>query len=319
MKDILHQLSMSGVIPVAVLDDAKDAVPLAAALQAGGIACAEITLRTTAGLDAIAAIAEKEKNVLVGAGSVIDLKQCHAALNAGAKFIVSPGFNREVVRCCLENNIAVLPGCVTPTEIMAALGLGIPTVKFFPSGIYGGLAGMKALSGPFPEVRFVPTGGVNAENLSEYLSAPFIAAVGGSWLCAKTDIASGRFARITELCQEARRTILGYELGHIGIHAKSAENASDICRTLKEAFAFPLQEGAVSNFAGSEFEIMKKPFLGVHGHIAIRTNSISRALADLESKGYMSNPSSVKYKDGQINAVYLENEIGGFAIHLLRK
>ena len=170
MNDVLKSLSLTGIVPVVVLDDAKNAVPLADALMAGGIPCAEITLRTAAGLDSIAAIADKP-GVTVGAGSVITLQNCKDAIAAGARFIVSPGLNVKVVEHCLENSVAVLPGCVTPTELMQAMELGLDTVKFFPAGVYGGLAAMKALSGPFPEMKFVPTGGVNAANLGEFLAA----------------------------------------------------------------------------------------------------------------------------------------------------
>ena len=141
---------------------------------------------------------------MVGAGTVVTLEQCKTAVACGAKFIVAPGFDEEVVRWCVENNIPVLPGCVTPTEIMAAMKLGLHVVKFFPAGVYGGLKAMKALSGPFGSVKFVPTGGVNSENIAEYVAAPFIQAVGGSWICPKADIAAGNFDKITALCKEAR-------------------------------------------------------------------------------------------------------------------
>lgn len=202
MNDVLKSLSLTGIVPVVVLDDAKNAAPLADALMAGGIPCAEITLRTAAGLDSIAAIADKP-GVTVGAGSVITLQNCKDAIAAGARFIVSPGLNVKVVEHCLENSVAVLPGCVTPTELMQAMELGLDTVKFFPAGVYGGLAAMKALSGPFPEMKFVPTGGVNAANLGEFLAAPYVAAVGGSWLCTKSDISAGNFDRIAELAAQA--------------------------------------------------------------------------------------------------------------------
>ena len=142
--------------------------------------------------------------VLVGAGTVITLEQCKTAVACGAKFIVAPGFDEEVVRWCIEHEIPVLPGCVTPTEIMAAMKLGLKVVKVFPAGVYGGLKAMKALSGPFGGVKFVPTGGVSTQNIAEYVSAPFIQAVGGSWICPKADIAAGNFENITALCREAR-------------------------------------------------------------------------------------------------------------------
>lgn len=318
MNDVLKSLSLTGIVPVVVLDDAKNAAPLADALMAGGIPCAEITLRTAAGLDSIAAIADKP-GVTVGAGSVITLQNCKDAIAAGARFIVSPGLNVKVVEHCLENSVAVLPGCVTPTELMQAMELGLDTVKFFPAGVYGGLAAMKALSGPFPEMKFVPTGGVNAANLGEFLAAPYVAAAGGSWLCAKGDIASGSFDKITALCREARQAALGYELAHIGINAPDSGASEAVCAEFAAAFGLPVKYGASSNFAGAGVEVMKSPYLGANGHIAIRTNDAVRAAADLEAKGFKLNPDSAKYKGGRLTAVYLENEIGGFAVHLLQK
>ena len=205
MSDILNRISRIGVSPVVVIDDAKDAVPLAKAMKEGGIPCCEVTFRTAAGPDSIRRIAElNDPDIVLGAGSIITLDNCKDAISAGAKFIVSPGLNPKIVEYCLERDIAVLPGCVTPTEIMQAMEAGLNTVKFFPASVYGGLSAMKALNGPFPKLKFIPTGGVNAANLSEYLAAPFIAAVGGSWLCAKADIKAGNFDRITALCREAR-------------------------------------------------------------------------------------------------------------------
>lgn len=205
--DVLSRMARSGIVPVVVLDDAKDAVPTAKALVAGGVDVMEITFRTAAARDSIAAVAKDCPDMLVGAGTVINLEQCKTAVEAGAKFIVSPGFNPAVVKWCVENNVPVTPGCVTPSEITAALELGLKVIKFFPANVYGGLTAMKALSGPFGSVKFIPTGGVNGSNVGEYISAPFVHAVGGSWVCAKSDIAAGNFEKITQLCKESKEAI----------------------------------------------------------------------------------------------------------------
>ena len=205
--DVTTRLARAGVVPVVVLEHAKDAVPTAKAMVAGGIDVMEITFRTAAAADSIRAVSENCPEMLVGAGTVITLEQCKKAVESGAKFIVAPGFDEEVVRWCVENNVPVTPGCVTPTEIMAAMKLGLKVVKFFPAGVYGGLSAMKALSGPFGGIKFIPTGGVNAQNLAEYISAPFIHAVGGSWVCPKADISAGNFEKITALCREAHATV----------------------------------------------------------------------------------------------------------------
>jgi len=205
----LERLARAGVVPVVVIDDAKDAVPTANAMVAGGIDVMEITFRTAAAPEAIKAVAENCPDMLVGAGTILNVEQCKLAIEMGAQFIVSPGFDADVVRYCIENGVTVTPGCVTPTEITAAVNMGLKVIKFFPANIYGGLNAMKNLSAPFVGVKFMPTGGVNAANVKEYIDAPFIHAVGGSWVCPKADIAAGNFEKITALCKEARAAAFG--------------------------------------------------------------------------------------------------------------
>ena len=203
--NVLERLANSIVVPVVVLDKVEDAIPTAKAMAAGGVDTMEITFRTACAPEAIKAVAENCPDVLVGAGTIVNLEQCKLAVEMGAKFIVSPGFSEEVVAWCVENNIPVAPGCVTPTEIMGALKYGLKMVKFFPANVYGGLNAMKNLAAPFVGMKFMPTGGVNAANLREYIDAPFIHAVGGSWVCPKADIAAGNWEKITQLCLDARK------------------------------------------------------------------------------------------------------------------
>ncbi len=172
---------MDRLIPVVVIKNLDDTEKILAALKKDGINCAEITFRTACAKDAIALAVEKFPDMNVGAGTVINGRQCVEALNAGAKFIVSPGLSVEVAEICKANDVPYYPGCVTSTEIMQALDLGITTVKFFPANVYGGLKALKALSAPFPQVKFIPTGGVNRENLDEFLAFDKVAAVGGSF------------------------------------------------------------------------------------------------------------------------------------------
>ena len=204
---VLQLMKKSGVIPVVVLDDTAKALPTANALLAGGVSVMEITFRTAAAADSIKAVSENCPEMLVGAGTVVTLDQCKQALECGAKFIVSPGFDPEVVSWCVERNVPITPGCVTPTEIMAAMKLGLNVVKFFSAGVYGGLKAMKSLSAPFGGIKFIPTGGVDAKNLKEYLEAPFVHVVGGSWLCPKKEIAAGNFDAVTALCREASEIV----------------------------------------------------------------------------------------------------------------
>ena len=207
--DVLTRLANSIVVPVVVLDKAEDAIPTAKAMAAGGVDTMEITFRTACAPEAIKAVAENCPEVCVGAGTIINVEQAKLAVEMGAKFIVSPGFSDEVVGWCVENGIPVAPGCAAPTEIMGALKHGLKMVKFFPANVYGGLNAMKNLAGPFVGLKFLPTGGVNASNIKEYIDAPFIHAVGGSWVCPKADIAAGNWEKITELCIEARKNAKG--------------------------------------------------------------------------------------------------------------
>ena len=202
-----EKLAACGVVPVVVIEHAQDAVPTAEAMVAGGINVMEITFRTAAAADAIKAVSQQCPDMLVGAGTVITLEQCKTAVECGAKFIVAPGYDDDVVSWCVENNIPVTPGCVTPTEIMAAMKHGLKVMKFFPANVYGGLGALKALAGPFGGVKFIPTGGVSAANLSEFIKSPYIHAVGGSWVCPKAEISAHNFEKITALCREARETV----------------------------------------------------------------------------------------------------------------
>jgi 2-dehydro-3-deoxyphosphogluconate aldolase / (4S)-4-hydroxy-2-oxoglutarate aldolase len=202
MSDTLSALSASRLVPVVVLDDAADAGPLAAALVAGGLPIAEVTFRTAAAADAIRAMADRG-DMLVGAGTVLTSKQVDQAVAAGASYVVSPGLSRQVVERCHEHGVLALPGAVTATEVQAALELGLTTVKFFPAGTSGGASAISALTAPFSDVQFIPTGGIGPTNLHEYLAIPAVVAVGGSWMVPRDVIRAGDFARITELTAEA--------------------------------------------------------------------------------------------------------------------
>lgn len=317
--DVLEKLFNCGIIPVAVIDRAEDAVPLAQAMLQGGIDVMEVTFRTDAAEQAIRQVSVQCADMLVGAGTVTTLAQCEKAVEAGAKFIVTPGFSGEIVDWCLARKLPVIPGCVTPTEIMAAAERGLELVKFFPAHIYGGLSGMKALSGPFPRMRFVPTGGISNGNLQEYITAPFVFAAGGSWVCPRAEITAGHFETITQLCAEARRILLGFQLAHVGINMENAAVSQDLCRQIGDIFYFSPRETGTANFADSYVEVMKKKSYGTLGHIAIATNSIPRALADLERRGIVINHDSTFYADGRIFTIYLQEEFGGFAMHLIQK
>lgn len=198
---VLEQVGAIGIVPVIVIEQASAAVPLAQALLAGGIDCIEITMRTAAALDAMRAIRDAGLAMLLGAGTVITIEQAEQALDAGARFLVSPGYDAEFVDWCLSRDVPVLPGAVTPSEIMAARKQGLRVVKFFPADVYGGVKAIKALSSPFGDMKFMPTGGIDLATLPDYLRLPAIHAVGGSWIASKAQISAGKFDEISQIAR----------------------------------------------------------------------------------------------------------------------
>lgn len=203
MKTIAEQFYEYGVVPVVVLEDAEDALPLAQALTEGGLPCAEVTFRTEAAEESIRRMREKYPDMLVGAGTVLTTEQVDRAVKAGAKFIVSPGFDPEIVDYCLGKEIPVFPGCTTPSELAQAVKRGMKVVKFFPAEQAGGVAMIKAMAAPYNTVKFMPTGGISAKNLKEYLEYDKILCCGGSWMVKGDMIRNGEFGKIKELTEEA--------------------------------------------------------------------------------------------------------------------
>ena len=319
MNPILEQFQKLGIIPVVVIDDAKDAAPLAKALCEGGLPVAEVTFRTDAAEEAIRLMTEACPEMLVGAGTVLTTEQVDRAVAAGSKFIVSPGLNPKVVKYCQEKNVPITPGTARPTDIEMALELGLDVVKFFPAEQNGGLAMIKAMAAPYTKVKFMPTGGINAKNLKSYLDFDKIIACGGSWMVPKDLVAAGDFEAIKNLTREAVNTMLGFELRHVGINANSDEEANGVAGSFEKLFGFAKKDGSSSVFAGTGIEVMKAPYLGAHGHIAIGTNYIERAIYHMEFQGFEFDMDTAKYKNGKLIAVYLKGELGGFAVHLVQK
>ena len=203
MNKVLESLKEIGIVPVVVLDDAKDAAPLAEALIEGGLPCAEVTFRTAAAEESIRIMAEKYPEMLIGAGTVLTIDQVNRAVKAGAKFIVSPGLNPQVVQYCQNIGVPITPGIQTPTEIEQALSLGLDVVKFFPAEPAGGLKMIKAIAAPYTTLTFMPTGGINAQNVKEYLAYNRILACGGSWMVKNDLVKAGDFDTIKEMTKEA--------------------------------------------------------------------------------------------------------------------
>lgn len=320
MSHVMKRIANLGLIPVATINDADKALPLAEALIQGGLACMEVTFRTAQGESAIRRVAARYPDLLMGAGTILSTDQADRAIQAGAQFIVSPGLNPEVVTYCQRQGVAVLPGCSSPSDMECALGLGLDAVKLFPAEQLGGLAYIKAVSAPYPSLRFIPTGGINLHNLASYLSYSKVLACGGSWMVKSSLIEERQFAEITRLCQEALQAVHGFELAHVGINMQSEAMASEVAGEFQALFDFPARQGGSSVFAAECIEIMKAPYLGTHGHIAIAVNHMDRAVHLLHSKGYAFREDTKKVDaQGRPKAIYLQKEIGGFAVHLVQK
>lgn len=319
MNKILEKIGELGIVPVVKIEKVEDALLLGRALIDGDLPIAEITFRTSAAEESIKTLTRELPKLLVGAGTVLTVEQTKKAVSAGAKFIVSPGFNPRVVDYCIENSIPVTPGINSPTQIEMALERGIEVVKFFPAEASGGLPLLKSMSAPYTGIKFIPTGGINQNNLCSYLSNNKVLACGGSWMVKANLISSGNFDEITRLTKEAVSTMLGFEFAHLGINEENKDKAFNSANLFSHFFYFPIKEGTSSIFAGSGFEVIKNRFLGKHGHIAIATNDIHRAITYLKMKDISILPETAKEKDGKLKAIYIDQEISGFAIHLLQK
>ncbi len=318
MNEVLEKIQKIGIVPVVVLDDPKDAAPLAKALCEGGLPCAEVTFRTAAAEESIKIMTSQFPDMLVGAGTVLTAEQADRAAAAGARFIVSPGLNPTVVKHCMEKGLPVVPGTATPSDVETAISLGLDTVKFFPAEQAGGIAMIKAMAAPYTQMKFMPTGGINAKNLNSYLAFDKVLACGGSWMVKKELISSGQFDKIRELTREAVQTMLGFSLKHIGINCADAKEAEQTADSFARLFGFAKDPRDVSFFAGTAVEAMNTKGRGTMGHIAIGTNSVGRAKNYLELLGCKFDETTCKYENGALSFIYLAEEIGGFAVHLTK-
>jgi 2-dehydro-3-deoxyphosphogluconate aldolase/(4S)-4-hydroxy-2-oxoglutarate aldolase len=320
MDEIMNVIEGYGIVPVVRIERAADALPLGKALLAGGLPLAEITFRTAAAEEVIRTLTEGMPELIVGAGTVLTTGQAQKAILAGARFIVSPGFNPKVVSFCCEQGVPVIPGVNSPTQIEAAMECGLGVMKFFPAEESGGAAFLKAVASPYEGIKFIPTGGINTANLVSYLALKNVLACGGSWMVKGELIAAGKFEEITRLTAEAVRILLGFELSHVGINEENAENAGKSAEIFSRLFHFPVLEGPTSLFVGKrEIEIQKGSGRGEHGHLAFATNDVARALFHLKRQGVRPIAGTEKEQDGKTIFVYLDREIAGFAIHLRQK
>lgn len=312
MDPIVERISEIGIVPVIAIDDPKDAEPLAEALCRGGLPCAEVTFRTAAAEESIRIMTEKFPDMLVGAGTILTAEQADRAAAAGAKFVVSPGFNRNVVTHCISKNIRMIPGTATPGEVEQALELGLTEVKFFPSEALGGLAVIKALRGPYSSVRFMPTGGINTENMNDYLAYDRIIACGGSWMVKKELISEGRFDEIERITRAAVKKMLGFEIDHIAVsgNGENTELLGSVLGLDTETRNDGIMADGILELLGDKDE----------AHIAIGTNSMKRAVYHLERQGIAFDHENAVYDEkGSLKTLYLKDRLCGHRVCLVTK
>lgn len=318
MHAVIKKIREIGIVPVIKIERLKDAFPLGKALCEGGLPVAEITFRTEHAKQAMQILHEQLPQMLLGAGTVLTMQQVDDALEAGAEFIVSPGFNPDIVSYCQQKQIPIIPGCANASDIEQALHFGLETVKFFPAEPLGGLPMIKALAAPYGNMTFMPTGGVKESNIVDYLSYEKIVACGGTWMIDAQAIQNGDFAQITKLTRQAVKAMLGLKLAHVGINA-DAQQYQSLADEFSKLLLCDTQLHSSSCFAGDSVEVMRQG-KGMHGHLGYAVNDVARAVRYYESIGYHFLMEEAIYDvQGTLKAVYFEKELGGWHVHLMKK
>lgn len=316
------KLREMGIVPVVKIDDAGSALALADALTAGGLPCAEITFRTEAAAEAIRLIREKRPDMLVGAGTVLTLEQLDRAIEAGSQFIVSPGLNPQIVKAAQEKGLPIYPGCATPTEVEAAMAMGLQTVKFFPAEAAGGTAMLSSLAAPYQQIRFMPTGGIDKTNLNSYLKLPNVIACGGSFMVKGSWLSEGNWDAVKAETEAAVKTMLGLEMGHFAIMARDREDLAASAGALGELLCLPanINPDGRGAMVGGAFEVLNSMEDGLYPHAALLTLDPARAKAWFERRGYHFREETAQYDEkGNLKVIYFEGEWCGIRIHLLKK
>ena len=320
MNPVLQRVYEIGIIPVIAFNDVDEAIPLCKALMDGGLPAAEVTFRTACAEECIRKIHEELPDMLLGAGTVLTNDQADRAMAAGASFVVAPGYDPNVTQHVIDKGGLMMPGTCSAGEMQQAMNQGCEAIKFFPAEANGGVEMLKNIGAALKTAKWMCTGGVNAKNVNTYLANPQIIAVGGTWMCKSDKIKAGAWDDITAACKEAVDVMLGLELGHIGINCADDAEAMKTAELLGGLLSKAVAPGNSSIFVGNkEFEIMKKPGRGTHGHIAIKCNSVDRAVYHLGQRGVKFDMDSMVNKNGKNIAIYLADEVAGFAIHLVQK
>lgn len=310
-----------GIVPVVTIDDASKAVKLADALAEGGLPCAEITFRTDAAAESIAVIRKERPDMLVGAGTVLSVEQLEKAISSGAQFIVTPGLNPIVVEAALKANVPIIPGCSRPSDLEIAYTMGLRTVKFFPAEAAGGIAMLKAMSAPYSMMRFMPTGGIDAKNLRQYLDLPCVLACGGTFMISKEAIKNEDYKGIRLATEKAVQSMLGLKTGHVALICEDKEECQQKSQELAGIFGLTRTGNANEDafMVGDFFEVVVNNLKGDRGHLAITSVDVPRAYAYFCRKGYTFAEDTMRYTEkGTMKSVYFNKTWCGFGLHLLQ-
>ena len=304
-----------GIVPVITVEDVAAALPLAQALGFAGVDVLEVTFRTAAAEEAIKRLSGTGS--LVGAGTVLTVETAKKAIEAGASFIMSPGFNPKVVEYCLENGVCVIPGVSRATDIEEALSYNLNVLKFFPAEVNGGVKALNSLKEPYGNVRFIPTGGIGPKNLASYLALDCVIACGGSWMVPKDLINTRNFAEISRITREALSIVHGFKFAHMAMNFIDESAAGAAADAFSDIFGFGKRDIGVSIFSTDFIELMKSPNPEEFGHIGIKCVNLRRAMAYLEAKGAAFDMETLKIRNGKPVFVYLKEPIGSFRVHLV--
>ncbi len=317
--NVVKALNSLGYVPILNISKSEWVKPVADILCRHGFFGIELLMRNPNALENLTAMKQYRPEMAVGAGTILTLEHAKAAKAAGADFLVCPGYDQKIVDWCNEVGLLVIPGCATASEIQAAYASGLRLVKFFPSEHLGGTDVIRQYASVFPGMKYIATNGINIENLGSYLREDFICGAGGTFCAPNAALESCDWTRIDSICTKISAAVHDFSLAHVGINADCEEDALKTAQTLCGLFGLPVINKGRSVFAGTAVEIMKNGGRGEKGHIGLRTNNVDRAVAFLASKGIGIIPETAGYdENGNMKYVYLDVEIAGFALHLVK-
>ena len=309
---------MAGIVPTISVERADDVVPVCHALAEAGVPVGEITLRTDASMDALALGRREVPDFSLGVGTLLTVDQVRRAEEVGAAFFVTPGASPQIMEYCAARGLPLVPGCSTGGEIQLARSFGHKVVKFFPVEQLGGLDALKALSGPYGDVGYVPMGGIDDSNIGKYIAFGKVVACGGSWIVPKKLIQNRDFEGIADRARASLAAMFAIRLAHVGINSDGPDTAADAAAEIAALLGKPVVQGNSSVFVGSEVEVVKANGRGARGHIGFGCLTLDRLRWHLERKGYAFDEESAKYENGRLKVIYLRDEIASFAIHFIQ-